>query len=34
LWTLQDPATPIEKWLDNSFDFFWAAAAAPSKTKK
>ena len=34
LWTLQTPAPPMEKWLDNGFDFFWAAVTAPPEAKK
>jgi len=29
LWTLQSPPPPLEEWLDNGFDFFWAAVSSP-----
>ena len=34
LWTLQTPPPPLEKWLDQGFDFFWAAVMAPALTKE
>jgi len=34
LWTLQTPTPPMEKWLDNGFDFFWTAVnARPDQDK-
>lgn len=29
LWTLQTPPPPLEKWLDDGFDFFWSGVNAP-----
>ena len=34
LWTLQTPTPPMEKWLDDGFDFFWAAVMARPEPKK
>ena len=33
LWTLQTPSPPLEKWLDQGFDFFWSAVMAPVASK-
>ena len=32
LWTLQQPAPPLEAWLDGGFEFFWSGVcASPGK---